>query len=609
MQKNDLFQNGNAIIRVLDVHESKALIIPCTRKSMPKWIDTAEITSYKICSEEYLLSKTGVLLSDIESLDSEQKRFAHEHYTLIASILPFIGDEKHRSYVISKVSAERQISKQTIRNYLCLYLVYQNIAALAPKPKTPERPLTPDEKNIRWAINKFYYTQQKNSLNTAYTLMLKAKYCTPDGTLLSEYPSFHQFKYFYKKHKNKQTYYISRNGLKNYQRNNRPLLGDGVQSFAPNIGIAMLDSTICDIYLVNDSGSIVGRPILTACVDVYSGLCCGYSLSWEGGVYSLRSLLANVITDKVEWCKQFGISIEPEDWNCSQLPATLVTDMGSEYKSMNFEQIAELGVTVVNLPPYRPELKGIVEKFFDLVQSYFKKHLKGRGVIEPDYQERGSHDYRKDACLTMRDFERIVLHCIIFYNSKRIIENFPYTPEMLTSQIQPHASNIWNYGMSNAGANLIKVDYSSLILSLLPRTTGKFSRKGLTVNKLRYKHENYTERYLNGGSVTVAYNPDDVSMIWLIENGTYIRFNLIEERYKGMDLSQVDTLKSEQKRIIKAATDTNRQAQIDLAEHIEIIANASSRPNTSTLTGIRTTRKQEQNKTHINFMNGGVVDE
>lgn len=609
MQKNELLQNGNAIIRVLDAHETKALIIPCTRKSMPKWIDTAEITSYKICSEEYLLSKTGVVLTDIESLDSERKRFAHEHYTLIASILPFIGDEKHRSYVISKVSAERQISKQTIRNYLCLYLVYQNIAALAPKPKTLERPLTPDEKNIRWAINKFYYTQQKNSLNTAYTLMLKAKYCTPDGTLLSEYPSFHQFKYFYKNHKNKQTYYISRNGLKNYQRNNRPLLGDGVQSFAPNIGIAMLDSTICDIYLVNDSGSIVGRPILTACVDAYSGLCCGYSLSWEGGVYSLRSLLANVITNKVEWCKQFGISIESEDWNCSQLPATLVTDMGSEYKSGNFEQIAELGVTVVNLPPYRPELKGIVEKFFDLVQSYFKKHLKGRGVIEPDYQERGSHDYRKDACLTMRDFEQIVLHCIIFYNSKRIIENFPYTPEMLTSQIQPHASNIWNYGMSNAGANLIKVDYSRLILSLLPRTTGKFSRKGLTVNKLRYKHENYTERYLNGGSVTVAYNPDDVSMIWLIENGKYIRFNLIEERYKGMDLSQVDTLKSEQKRIIKAATDTNRQAQIDLAEHIEIIANASSRPNTSTLTGIRATRKQEQNKTHINFLKGGIVNE
>ena len=41
--------------------------------------------------------------------------------------------------------------------------------------------------------------------------------------------------------------YIARNGLKNYQRNNRPLLGEGVQQFAPSVGTGMLDTTICDI--------------------------------------------------------------------------------------------------------------------------------------------------------------------------------------------------------------------------------------------------------------------------------------------------------------------------------------------------------------------------
>jgi transposase InsO family protein len=128
--------------------------------------------------------------------------------------------------------------------------------------------------------------------------------------------------------------------------------------------------------------------------------------------------MANVICDKVALCKRHGISITKESWNCNRLPATLVTDMGSEYKSANFEQIAELGVTVINLPPYRPELKGSVEKFFDLIQSYYKPYLKGKGVIEPDYQERGAHDYRNDACLTLPAFEEVLLHCIIHYNSK-----------------------------------------------------------------------------------------------------------------------------------------------------------------------------------------------
>ena len=152
----------------------------------------------------------------------------------------------------------------------------------------------------------------------------------------------------------------------------------------------------------------------------------------------------------------------------------------------NFEQIAELGVKVVNLPSYRPELKGLVEKFFDLIQESYKKHLKGKGVIEPDYQERGAHDYRKDACLTMADFEKIILHCIIYYNSRRIVESFPYTENMIAAQVKPYASQIWNWGKSQIGANLIEIGKRELMLTLLPRTTGKFSRSELKVNKLRY---------------------------------------------------------------------------------------------------------------------------
>lgn len=280
------------------------------------------------------------------------------------------------------------VSKQTIRHYLRLYLVYQDISVLAPKQKK-EKELSKDEKNMRWALNKFFYTRNKNSLQTAYTLMLKQKYCDANGELLPEYPTFNQFKYFYRKTKSMQTYYISRDGLKNYQRNNRPLTGDGVQQFAPNVGVGMLDATICDIYLVDDAGNLVGRPVLTTCIDAYSSLCCGYSLTWEGGMYSLRNLMINVVIDKVEWCEKHGIIINKSEWNNSQLPGVLVTDMGSEYKSENFEQLVELGVTITNLPPYRPELKGSVEKFFDLVQGYYKRHLKGKGVINPDFRERG----------------------------------------------------------------------------------------------------------------------------------------------------------------------------------------------------------------------------
>ena len=602
MKKYDLLRSGDNIIRVLDIQDNRILMIDCVKHTMAVWMEMELLESYLECSNEELFEVTGIGIVDVDALDADQRKIMHERYTMIAPIVSFISDDKMRSKLICSIAEEHNVSKQTVRNYLCLYLSYMDISALAPKKRKDERELTQDEKYMRWALNKFFYTTKKQSLMTAYTMMLKEKYCDASGVLAEEYPSFYQFRYFYRKTRKIQNFYISRDGVKNYQRNNRPLIGEGVQEFAPAVGVGMLDATVCDIYLINEEGNLVGRPILTACIDAYSSMCCGYSLSWEGGVYSLRGLMLNIIADKMAWCKRYGISIQKEDWDCDMLPGTFVTDMGSEYKSENFEQIAELGVTVVNLPSYRPELKGLVEKFFDLIQEMYKKHLKGKGVIEPDYQERGVHDYRKDACLTMMDFEKIILHCMIYYNSQRIIENFPYTEAMIADQVKPYASCIWEGSKSQIGANLINVGSRELMLTLLPRTVGKFGRTGLKVNKLRYHCEGYTEQYLTGGTVTVAYNPEDVTSVWVIENGLYVEFILIESRFKGRDLIEVQELQTSQKDITRSVARENLQAQIDLAQHIEAIANNTCDHTDVHMKNIRSTRKREQMKNHKDYM-------
>lgn len=604
MQKNDLLWHEDSIYRVLQLQGNRALMIDCIKRVMPKWRDC---TGYVPCSEEDLTAATNITLLPLEELDADSRRYAYEHYNMIAGVLPFVGDDKERCAMIGRAADLFHVSKQTIRNHLCLYLSYQNISVLAPKKCSYERPLTGVEKNIRWALNKYFYTQKKNSLQTAYTMMLKEKYCDSAGVLLTDYPTMNQFRYFYRKHKKMQTYYISRDGLKNYQRNNRPLVGDGIQSFAPAVGTAMLDATICDIYLVDDAGNLVGRPILTACVDAYSGLCCGYSLSWEGGIYSLRGLMRNVLTDKVQLCSRFGIRLESDKWACSGiLPGIMVTDMGSEYKSENFEQIAELGVTVINLPAYRPELKGAVEKFFDVVQGLFKPYLKGKGVIEPDYQERGAHDYRKDACLTIKDFEMILLRCLIHYNSQRIVDAFPYTENMIAEGVKPYANEIWNWGRVQAGATLIHTDDKQLILTLLPRTNGRFSRKGLSVNKLRYHCEGYTERYLKGGAAVCAYNPENVSSVWLIENGRYVEFSLIESRFREKSLDAARAIQQGQTELIASVAADNMQAKIDLASHIQTIAENAVKKNDVRMDAIRHTRRKERISRHTDYMKAGI---
>ena len=99
-----------------------------------------------------------------------------------------------------------------------------------------------------------------------------------------------------------------------------------------------------------------------------------------------------------------------------------------------------------------------------------------------------------------------------------------YTEDIIKNNIDPYANKIFEYNRLLPGANLIPVTLKQIMFTLLPRTTGVFSRFGLKVNKMRYKNENYVEKYLVGGEVTVAYNPDNVSYVWLIENGCYIHF-------------------------------------------------------------------------------------
>ena len=596
------------MIRVLEIKNNAVLVIDCISKTMPQWIGVSFFEDWTKCSDETLHKITGIELQDIKTVSPEDFKVAHQRYTMIAPIIMVLTDQDKKNEMIELISTNEKISKQTLRKYLCLYLIYQDISVLIPKTKNTDKQLSQDEKNIRWALNKFYFSFYKHSLKTAYTMMLKAKYCDINGKLISTYPTFHQFRYFYRKYKTKQTCYISRNGLTNYQRNNRPLLGDGVQEFAKAPGMGMLDSTICDIYLINDAKEIIGRPILTVCIDAYSSLCCGYALTLEGGMYSIRQLMSNVVSDKQEWCKEHNISIKKEEWNSSKCPGILVTDQGTEYTSSTFEQLAELGIKIVNLPVYRPELKGSVEKFFSIIQDLFRPYLKGKGVINPDFQERGAHDYRKDACLTLEQFEKILIRCILFYNTQRVLNNFPYTDDMLENRIQPYANNIFQYGLSLDGVNLIDINKEQIELTLMPRTTGKFTRTGLIVNNVRYKNKNFSEQYLSNKEVSVAYNPGDSGYVWLINNGEYIKFVLIESRFQNKNFKEIEEMKSIKKDIIRSVASEDLQARIALGAYIETIANNSNRSN-SNLQDIGNNKIKEKQKIHKNYTEEVNTDE
>lgn len=584
---NGIYKVNDELVRVLALEEDKAFVIDCNKYTMPEWIEISE--------RFVLVDKLNVGFDELKTRSKEDIAEMHHKFNMIAGIIPVITDTKKKGEEINRLAEAYDVTAKTIRTMLCRYLVTQDIRCFLPQNKKKERCLSVDEKNMRWALNKFYYTRNQETLTYAYTMMLKERYCNEDGTLKDSYPSINQFRYYYKKHKNMRTEGISRDGIKDYQKNKRPLLGDGVQEFATAPGVAgMVDSTVCDIYLVNDEGKVIGRPQLTVCVDGYSSICMGYSIGWAGGVYGIKDLLMNIISDKTELGKKNGITIEKKSWDIHQLPGCFVSDKGTEYESENFQQITDLGCSIVSLPSYRPELKSVVEKFFDVFQDYLKPYLKGKGIIQTDFQTRGAHDYRKDAALTLKQFEKILLHCIVYYNSQRVID-YPYTQDMLDKEIRPYSCNIWEYGLSLSGANIILTDSDTLRKTMLPRCVVKFTRTGLIVNGLRYKNDSYIDEYLEGKEVVAAYNPYNSEDVYVIENGSFILFNLIQSRYKDKTLEEVKAMKEKKKELLKREEKTQIQAKIDLAEHILAIRNQTG-SDVKSIKNIKENRKREIKK-------------
>ena len=143
-------------------------------------------------------------------------------------------------------------------------------------------------------------------------------------------------------------------------------------------------------------------------------------------------------------------------------------------------------------------------------------------------------------------------------------------------------------------------------MTLLPRTTGKFTRFGLKVNHLRYYAEGYTERFLEGGDVIVSYNPENCGKVWLKDcDGTFVEFALIESRYDNMSLSEVKELKQKQKQIENDAIRENYTAKIELLNFVETV---SSKPTGDVnIKGIRKAKQSAKRKLHRDI--GGELDD
>ncbi len=563
--------NGELFRRLLDLGHG-TWVISYDEPGPPRYIENGLLESceradmpedYRIALEqERYLTKAGL-----------------KRLTLIEPLLEdsnCIMDKKSRSDIAKRIAKENETTK---RRVLRIYYRYLARNVLLEK-RHRERKEGENEKNFAWAIRKFYFSAKRMSLRDTYDHMLASRYMTPEGRLMDTAPSWYSFEHYYYRHGYNRSIKcsVSRGGLSNYQRNERPLYGATMQ-WKDGIGAFQMDATEADIYLVSrfDRTAVVGRPNIYMAVDTATQLIAGIYIGLDAGETAVMACLANAASDKVQYCRRFGIEITPEQWPNTGLPGEIITDQGKEFITSRVGELCTIyGMEREALPPFRPDEKGLVEKTFDVLQQKYKPLLRGKGVIEGDAQERWATDYRSQALLNLTEFTKVILHCVIYINSRRILKNFIPTPEMCADRVEPIPAALWQWHERRGKADIIPAGGEDLYRMTLPRMVTRFTRKGIVRDGISYMNNEY-RRYLQevgmDKEITVAYDPSRIDAVYWVRDGKYIPFPLAlsSARFSGLSQMEYEMARDKVKGQKKELEQQDTEARVAVIKSIQEI--------------------------------------
>lgn len=381
---------------------------------------------------------------------------------------------------------------------------------------------------IEHVINKYYRKKNNYSLKDVYNFMLRDFYSDrykENGELkyriwdATRTPSYHQFYYWFKKLEDPKKDIQFRKSTKEYELKHRPILGNSKSETNGPGTRFQIDATIADIYLVSslDVNKVIGRPVIYAVLDVYSRIITGLYVGLEGPSWiGAMMALDNMVADKVEFCKQYGIDITPEQWPTHHLPEIIIADRG-EFEGYSVDNlINNLNIKIENTTAYRGDLKGIVERKFRTFNGKLKQ--KAPGAIQKEYRERGDQDYRLNATLNLKEFTSLIITMALHHNQK-VIDKYPVEKEMVAEGLVPTPINLWSWGIQNRTGRLRTIDRNILRLNVLPRGKATISRAGIKFKNLLYGSQRAIEEdwylKLKNRSVEVVYDPRHVEKIYI----------------------------------------------------------------------------------------------
>ena len=641
---NDVYQYQDLSIRILKILSEHIIWIDINDvKALPEIISKTElfhaIESFEVFRIEDPFQEIALIQPEKDSI-SQLKR--DENYNLIKAI---VDNEQFyipsiRSSLINEIINNKKSTKQTIYRLLRQYwqrgqtpnaLIpnYQNSGAKGSKKVASQKLgrkrlykegtgaiITQEiERLFHLTISKYLLSNKKHSLKYANREFQKLYRTLYPDIPENEYPTLRQFQYFYHREYNQVTRLQKRSNDIEYSKDLRQLHSTvNTQVLGPGSRYE-IDATIADIYLVSnlDRSRIIGRPTIYFVIDVFSRMVTGLYIGLENASYktSIQALYC-AFTDKVALCKKYGIDITYENWPCIGLPDAILADRAELFGHQVENLEKSFSIRLENAPPYRGDLKPIVESRFKLIQAEFKPFAKGV-VQDVITKKRGGKDYRLDATLNLDEFTKIILLSVLKYNQFHQINNYDRDID-LPHDLPAVPMALWNWGIQHRTGKLRTASDQAVYVALLPREKVTLSNRGLKLFGVTYTcPELYEKGWLHRQNTInrpkflyAAYDPSNAEKIYVFYEQSSLKYweatiSDYSREFRGYSFWEVWQINSAQKKTFEKQDIKNNLAQSELEQKImDIIQQASSETPLSTqsqksrISEIRSNRSHEK---------------
>ena len=368
-------------------------------------------------------------------------------------------------------------------------------------PGTPQGVvITPAiEAIFKRAIDRFYSNDRKNALSAAYELMRgewfvdelrdratgAVTYRTKPEYAATGFPTLRQFRYWYGKRPDRLRIRRKRLGDAKYEKDNRATTGSANRHLMGAGSRFEIDATKLEIGMVSElnPNTYLDPATFYQVTDVATSLVCGIYVgheeaSWIGAGLAVR----NVVEDKVEFARRFGVEITPDQWPCQGvLPARLLADNAEFKGDLATEFTAKSHVTVENAQALRGDRKGTVEGKFNQFKTELRKRLPG--IVRKNQADPDAIDDRREARLTLRQVTAAVIETVVLLNNRKL-QDFNRKREMIEADVFAVPTEMWAWSVRTGMSELRSFDVATAEFAMLPTATVAVTEDGIRFKNL-----------------------------------------------------------------------------------------------------------------------------